>query len=502
MGAGGMETLQKTLGKLETAVHERQKHRDPPPPPQVELVGLEGLVGELEALRGSLESLADVSAHPAGVATSQHQPTKVPKPSPPPVPTTPVPKRHYVMNLGAVKCLDLSLSYKNSGVKIYSCNNGPAQAFWISAEKELRHAAGCADGSAANANIRLTKCSGKAEQQWELVEESESTGPGGTRLRNAVSKQCLDIEDDWAMVRPCSDACLQRWLPSLITGHAAPVHLASLPQRAPTKTHGLRMLCWILTQPKAHSTMVRAINNTWGRECDILLFVSSVDYPGVNMLVADTGQPESRKILWLKTQLAWMYVYEHYMDKADWFWKADDDTYALMPFLREYAATLDTNVAAHYGRRLQYGGQNGAEQTFVSGGSGMLLSRAAVQRMGERLVEDPAVWAGPINGPADLLTSRTLFKVQVPVLDTRDTGGRHRFITIGLEAEHTLFRQKTPDMWLFRYSNDTRDGHDCCSLRWVATHYVKEPQMYALYNMQQLQCRPSTVVFPYLTEQP
>eukprot|EP00048_Salpingoeca_helianthica_P000673 m.43245 g.43245 ORF g.43245 m.43245 type:complete len:553 (-) comp10751_c0_seq2:314-1972(-) len=509
-GVQSLEQLQQTLAKLEDAIHERQQSRDDPVIPQIELVGIDGLVSELEALRGSLESIAQ-SAGAAGNSQAADEPppeSEVDEQQPLPpaleqvVTTTPAPKRNYIRNLGLVKCLDSSLSYKNNGVKLYPCNNGQTQSFWLSESFQLRHANGCADGSAGNSNIRLAKCAGSAAQKWELVDEGASTGPAGTRLRNSASKQCLDIDEEWAVVKPCSDACSQRWLISLIGSRADSNHLKSLSPSAPVKRHGIRVLCWILTQPRAHATMVVAINNTWGRECDHLLFASSQDFPGVNMMVVDTGQPESRKILWLKTQQAWIYIYQNYLDKADWFFKADDDTYALMPFLREYAASLDPAVPAHYGRRLQYGGQPGADNTFVSGGSGMLLSRAAVAEMGRRATEDPAIWAGPINGPADLLTSRTLHQIKIEALDTRDAQDRHRFITVGLEMEHTLFRAKQPEMWLWSYSNDTKEGHDCCSPRWLATHYVKEAEMYALYNMQQIQCRPNRLLFPYLDEQP
>ena len=42
-------------------------------------------------------------------------------------------------------------------------------------------------------------------------------------------------------------------------------------------------------------------------------------------LVVDlNGEKESRDMLWRKSQAAWMHVYTNYLDKAEWFLRADD----------------------------------------------------------------------------------------------------------------------------------------------------------------------------------
>ncbi len=147
-------------------------------------------------------------------------------------------------------------------------------------------------------------------QLWDFVNSANPKVSASTRLRNRKSGLCLHFDkDDNIVMNPCTDACDQRWVVAAIGGPLQETHLKSF---APAPVYQamhkeIRIFCWIQTQPSAHQTLVVAINNTWGRDCTYLLFVSTAPHSGVNMLVTETGVVESRITLYAKTQQAWIH---------------------------------------------------------------------------------------------------------------------------------------------------------------------------------------------------
>ena len=129
-------------------------------------------------------------------------------------------------------------------------------------------------------------------------------------------------------MQPCGDTCGQLWsldaalrtntgaarVPQnsaprgRVQGHTRLEGNVERPHLQSAKGNPFRILCWILTYPKAHAKKAVYINNTWGRHCDTLMFMTTEHFHGLNTVVVNIGGPEDRGRLWNKSKESWMYT--------------------------------------------------------------------------------------------------------------------------------------------------------------------------------------------------
>jgi glycoprotein-N-acetylgalactosamine 3-beta-galactosyltransferase len=124
------------------------------------------------------------------------------------------------------------------------------------------------------------------------------------------------------------------------------------------------------------------LKNTWGRRCHKILFAS--DRKNASFPTIDINVRNGRDYLSHKTYATFQYIYEHHMNDADWFMKADDDTFVVMENLRYLLSGHSPSEPIFFGylfKAFVVGG-------FPSGGAGYVLSKEAMQRYGKRNKSD------------------------------------------------------------------------------------------------------------------
>ena len=188
---------------------------------------------------------------------------------------------------------------------------------------------------------------------------------------------------------------------------------------------------------------------------------------------------DDRSRLWQKSREAFRYIYKHYRDQADWFVKADDDTFVIIENLRYLLRDHQPSKPIYFGYRLQNEDlvmlpDKGSNIRFASGGAGYILSRESLHRFVNIALQGKNKH-GTCNhmknmGNEDIEVGRCLDSVDVRLLPTNDRFGKNRF------------HKENPTHFL------KHKGTSCCSNRAISFHHLSPEMMvtleYVIYHLQ------------------
>lgn len=175
-----------------------------------------------------------------------------------------------------------------------------------------------------------------------------------------------------------------------------------------------------MTNPSNLEKKATAVKTTWAKRCNRFVFISSKtnsSFPTIGLNVS-----EGREHLTAKTMQGFLYMYQHYYDEADWFLKADDDTYIIVENLRFFLSHQKSSHPVYFGHHFKMI----VKQGYMSGGAGYVLSKEALRRVVNIGLKDHKL-CRPDGGSEDAEIGKCLMNVGVKPGLSLDSKHRETF---------------------------------------------------------------------------
>ncbi|XP_064640541.1 glycoprotein-N-acetylgalactosamine 3-beta-galactosyltransferase 1-like [Lineus longissimus] len=239
-----------------------------------------------------------------------------------------------------------------------------------------------------------------------------------------------------------------------------------------------RVVCWIPAQAADLEEMGETIRATWGKKCDKLIFMSSVNNERFGAVKIDVPYDNSI-FLTQKCVKSLLYLYRHHLDEGDWFLKADIDTYFIVENLHYLLSFYSPDVPWMTGHHLRVP-KAGMGKGYFSGGAGYVMSRAALEKFVEvGLAGGKCRFDDKLFIQEDLYLGLCMRNISVKFASSYDVTNRETFHTMPFVDEFRGFKSS----WLDRYHSHKRDVK-CCSPYSISFHRLKTPtQMLEMHAM-------------------
>jgi len=250
---------------------------------------------------------------------------------------------------------------------------------------------------------------------------------------------------------------------------------------------------WPLKDDLAKDNLIATIT-TWGSHATRLVLVVSqqqIDkYPPDTSLGEEHSQikdylypvqmerPDgisNGRHIWEKMWRGWKLVGDRFRFEADWFVKADLDTFVAVENMRAFLSHLNPDDPYYFGHSLFHDWQR--HNLVFNSGTCYILSRESLRRLSIRLnriepSRDFTYQCG--DGPGareDPHTAGCLRDVGVLASDSLDHEGKQRFQTF--RPKDHMFAMKSEKSWFWKFKDKSKDLLECCSDYPISYHNFK-----------------------------
>ena len=180
------------------------------------------------------------------------------------------------------------------------------------------------------------------------------------------------------------------------------------------------VLCFI---PTTNTRLDKAavVRDTWTPRCNKAVFFAPAPdriFPAVSI-----GNHEGREQLTTKVTEAFKYIYDNHFKDADWFLKADDDTYVIVENLRYLLSHFDPKEPLYFGHHFK----KYTAQGYMSGGAGYVLSKEALKRLVTVGLRAGRPECRRWGGAEDVAVGKCLEAVGVRAAKSIDDSGKQTF---------------------------------------------------------------------------
>ncbi|XP_033243416.1 glycoprotein-N-acetylgalactosamine 3-beta-galactosyltransferase 1 [Drosophila miranda] len=194
----------------------------------------------------------------------------------------------------------------------------------------------------------------------------------------------------------------------------------------------IRILCMIPYNYN-HPSTAKYVKRTWGRHCNVLLFVSGDIDDELEPYVPGINETDN----WTLVHRGLLHAFEAYKDEANWFLKVEDSSFVVLENLRYmiHSKKFVPTTPIYFGHELE---NVYAHKPFVFSRSGYVISHEALRRYVD-LGRDPKDdHCQHLEGfTEELELSRCLSHVGVTVVDSRDEDGNETFMPVPM-SHHFL----------------------------------------------------------------